>query len=245
MRLIFDLSAPLAADRPVLEKMVALGLRRQGVEAVLVVLLNSPKTGLPKDIAGRLSGMSGQHLVLDGARTELASELDAYERQASASYAELPALLGGGGGRVEAVACAAVRDFGVLDINMLAMTRFFALLLGVRSPVLGTDFEPVSAQEAQAWLLSRPWWPYLIAQQGLGNWDGLLRKESDVQALAQLALALPGLERERARHGYYPAALPSSGLLYKAGAGGFELCAPGARGDRLDSTGKELCVSRP
>lgn len=245
VRLIFDLSDPLAADRPVLEKMVALGLRRQGVEAVLAVLLNSPKTGLPKDIAGRLSGMSGQHLVLDAARTELASELDAYERQAAASYAELPALLGGGGGLVEAAGCAAVRDFGVLDINMLAMTRFFALVLSVRSPVLATDFAPVCAQEAQAWLLSQPWWPYLIAQQGMADWDGLLRKEADVQALAQLALLLPGLERERARRGAYPAALPSSGLLYKAAAGGFELCAPGARGDRLDSTGKELCVRRP
>ncbi|MBI4350433.1 MAG: hypothetical protein HY550_03245 [Elusimicrobia bacterium] len=263
VRLQFALSDILADEKTLLEKMVALAIRSQGVDAAAGILLNRPGAVLPKDLLPRLREAGGGNLSAEGLRTELAYQFDLYEfihKLDVRRFRELGglsalAMSGSGepgrlGAWLEYLLFSLVRGLGILDLNSIAAADYFS---NIAEP---GPWAQVSERNrrAETRVNSLPTWPYLLTKVSLPSFSRLQAREFEVQARARMTLVCSELLRYRREHGKYPARLSElkAGLLpdvfsggnfiYEPAGGGFDLCSAGAAGDRKDNSAKDLCL---
>lgn len=271
VRLQFALSDVLAGEKVLISKLVALGLRRVAVETVLDVMLNRPEAAVPADLISRLKEVSSERLVTDALKVEIAYQYDEYAflarlggRQFVSSGGLFSAVgpdsvrSGASPGMwVQYEVFALMRLMGMLDINSLETARCFAALTVERPWAQIVEENRKIAVTAN----SLPSWPYLLVKFALPEFSRMYEREFELKAWTQVALALSELGRARQEKGRYPKdiselkpkAFPAE-LLNDVFAGGkllytpskdgkgFELCSPGAYGDKKDAFGKELCV---
>lgn len=262
-RLPFSLSDIFAGEKTLLEKMTALSLRGQGVDAAGGILLNRPGAVLPKEMVLYLRKASGGNLSGEGLKAELAFQYDMYEFIHGLNFRRfrelggLSALAAGGSGSggpglaAEYLVFSAVRSLGLLDLNSIVAAGYFSDIAAPGS------WAEVSAQNlaAEARVNSLPTWPFFLVKVSLPSFSRLQARELEVQARARLTLACAEVLRYRREHGKYPRKLSDlgsvelqpdpftgAGLVYEQAAGGFNLCSAGAAGDLKDNSGKDLCL---
>lgn len=264
VRLQFALSDVLANEKFLLGKMVALGIRGQGLDSVAGILLNRPGAVIPKDLRLRLRAASGGDTSGSLLKGEVAYQYDLYNYFHGLNFSRFREIGGssaflmsgpGGSGRaglaLEYLGFSLLRRFGVLDMNSMASAGYFSTIAEAGS------WAEVSARnrEAEGRVNSLPSWPYLLAKISLPSYSRVLEREFVTRAKARLTLVCAELLRYRREHGKYPKNLSELGagetaadvfvggeFYYAPAAGGFDLCSAGAAGDRKDNLGKDLCV---
>lgn len=272
IRLQLSLAGLLAGEKTVYSRMIALGLQRLAVETALDIMLNGTGAALPADIAGRFKEIMGGRLVSDELKCELAYQFDEYaflSRLGGRRFVSgggifsAPSLDTDSGGSpamwLQYGGFAVMRMVGMLEINSLTTARHLSALAEDK------PWARLAAEnrELAVAVNGLPSWPYLLVKLALPEFSRMFEREFELKAWTQVALAYSELGRACREKGRcpkdiseLPAKTVSADLLKDVFNGGklhympskdgkgFELCSPGAMGDRKDAFGKELCVSR-